>query len=429
MNKNRMLKRIVSIGAFLAVAANAQVCKEALLYNGPSTQAKMENSSFPEMPEWNANWGYMDGLNPPYIRFSGMKNVTADWTGALVFQSLPKTVNGGTMRMKVRSTQNVKFGTWLSGKSGTGNVVFNSLPANVTKVIEIPIEQLLGVKENVIEKIWIGLFGVPQYQYETLFIDEVSLSCSVESSPGNAPTIEPSGAFVEINEDILDSLIVKMPAVELGSAVRPSYFVSSVSKEPSAAYNPDERRLLRNMTNKKFVVNLLEHSAIQNSLQKEVSAKTSRELWYRNLFLVDSRRLEDSVIANPKAVFNEAVSMSAAYDYKVMPLLIANVDYAFSYCSDTTCTKNMYGESRLLQAGLPSSYVYGSKLKVIIDPYFVVTQKKKMPVVQLCTASKCKSPVNGIIDLEFESAGVQKIRVNMNEGGKVVEQYLFVEVK
>lgn len=429
MNKNRMLKRIVSLGAFLAIVANAQVCKEALLYDGSSTPGSMENSSFPEMPEWSANWGYMDGLNPPYIRLSGQKSVASDWTGALVFRSLPKTVKGGTLRMKVRSTQNVNFGTWLSGKAGTGNVVFSSIPANTTKAIEIPIEKLMGNQETIVEKIWVGLFGVPQYQYETFFIDEVSLSCTMDGSSSGV-SANASSVASENTGEVSDSSIVRMPKVEAYSAIRPSYFVSRPVRESSSAYSSEAKKSLRSITNKKFVVELLEHSQIQSSLQKEVSPELSRQQWFINMFIVNRHRLEDSVIANPKAVFNEAVSMAAAYDYKVMPLLVANVDYAYSYCPDTLCAKKKYGDAQLLQAGIPSSYVYGSTLKLIYDPYFVVTQKKNLPVVQVCVSDKCKNlPLNGLVDLEFESAGTQKIKVSLSEGGKTVEHNIYVEVK
>jgi hypothetical protein len=102
-----MLRRIAPIAVFAAVAAYAQVCEEKVLYNGAGTSGQMENASrtFPEPPEWSTNWGEMGSMKPPYIRLSGMKNVKADWIGALAFSALPKDVQGGTLRLKVRATQ------------------------------------------------------------------------------------------------------------------------------------------------------------------------------------------------------------------------------------------------------------------------------------------------------------------------------------
>ena len=94
---NRMLGRIASIAVFAAVAAYAQVCEEKVLYSGSGTPGQMESASrtFPEPPEWNANWGEMGSMKPPYIRLSGMKNVKSDWTGALSFSALPRNAPWG----------------------------------------------------------------------------------------------------------------------------------------------------------------------------------------------------------------------------------------------------------------------------------------------------------------------------------------------
>ena len=56
---SRILKGAVLAGLVWASAANAENCKEAVLYNGSSNNGQMENTgrTFPEAPEWNANWG------------------------------------------------------------------------------------------------------------------------------------------------------------------------------------------------------------------------------------------------------------------------------------------------------------------------------------------------------------------------------------
>ena len=68
--------------------------------------------SFPEPPEWKANWGNLDGMIAPYIRLSGIKNVQGDWKGLLSFPSLPLHVDGGVLRLKCvqRKMQNWVYG-------------------------------------------------------------------------------------------------------------------------------------------------------------------------------------------------------------------------------------------------------------------------------------------------------------------------------
>ena len=421
---NRMLRRIVPIAVFAAVAAYAQVCEEKVLYNGAGTSGQMENASrtFPEPPEWSTNWGEMGSMKPPYIRLSGMKNVKADWIGALAFSALPKDVQGGTLRLKVRATQRVKFGVWLSSTKGTGNVVFNDVPANTTRLLEIPVEKMLGSGKQKVEKVWIGLFGVPANQYTTLFVDDVSLTCTVKAGKVFsvvASVPEDSGAgFAPTNTVAMSP--VRNPLC-LSSSVNPS----------SAAYSDVDRKRLLDSTTSLFVLNYKEHWQIRESLeQEECTPVESRRLWYRNLFFVDRNRLRDSVVANPKGVFDEAVAFAAANNYSFMPLLVADVEYAYRDCQDTLCATTQFTKSRLLQAGLPSSFVRGSKLKLVYDPYFAVTQRKMLPQVEICVSGKCSSlSVNKSIELELESAGVQKIVVKLTSGGISQRHNLYVEVK
>lgn len=415
---SRMLRRFVSIVAVMAMAANAQVCEEGVLYSGINTPGQMNNtvSTFPEAPEWVANWGDMGEMKTPYIRLSGMKNVKDDWIGAFEFKALPMKVQGGMLRFKFRSTQNVKLGVWLSSTNGTGSVVFNNVSANTTRSLEIPVEKLLGSGIHQVEKVWFGLFDVPAYQYTTLFIDDVSFSCVGSASV--SVTIGDSADYVATKTN---------PA----SPVREPYFLSSSVTPSSAAYSDEERLKLADSTNEKFVLDLLDHMQIQSSLNEEDRAPAeSRRLWYRNMYLVDRCRLQDSVVANGKALFDEAVAFAAAGEYAFMPLLVADVDYAYRACVDTSCTATRLMNARLLQAGLPSSFVRGSRLKLVYDPYFTVMQKRNLPSVEVCVSGKCEKMVSGgMADFEFESAGVQKISVTLSSEGKTQRQNLFVEVK
>lgn len=426
---NRMLRRIVSVAVFAVMAVNAQVCEEKILYNGAGAPGQMESSSrtFPEAPEWFANWGEMGSMKAPYIRLSGMKNVKGDWIGALDLRTLPADVQGGFLRLKVRATQRVRFGVWLSGTKGTGNVVFNDVPANETRELKLPVESVLGSGIQRVEKVWIGLFGVPAYQYTTLFVDDVVLSCSVKQTAPTELADDGLGIGVEAgspNVYAVTNTVAKSPA-------REPLCLSSTAAPSSAAYSDDARRRLADSTTEKFAVSFKEHRQIRESLaQEECTPKESRRLWYRNMFFVDRNRLRDSVIANPKGVFDEAVALAAANNYALMPMLVADVDYAFADCQDSLCSVTRYTNARLLQAGLPSSFVRGSKLTLVYDPYFTVTQKKTLPQIDVCVSDKCsRLPVGGTTELEFESAGVQKVVVKLTSGGETQRQNLYVEVK
>ena len=415
---NRMVGLLVPVFALAAMTANAQVCEEGVLYSGTNTPGQMVSSvsTFPEMPEWNANWGDMGGMKSPYIRLSGMKNVKDDWIGAFEFKTLPKSVQGGNLRLKVRATQNAKVGVWLSGLNGKGSVVYNVVPANTTQNLEIPVERLLGSGLQQVEKVWIGLFDVPAYQYTTLFIDDVSLSCVA------------GAASASVGKPDLEYEPTKTNPL---SPVRAPYILSSSVPPASAAYSASERRLLADSTNAKFAVNLLEHLQIQSSLKKDSAAPSeSRRQWYTNMYIVERNRLQDSVVANGKAVFEEAAAFAAAGEYSFMPLLVADVDYAYRNCADSSCVASKFTNARLLQAGLPSSFIRGSKLKLVYDPYFTVMQNRNLPSVEVCAANKCeKLAAGGTAEFEFESAGVQKMTVTLGSGGITQKQNLFVEVK
>ena len=89
---------------FLASATNAA---PLVLYNGngnESPQMETATRTWPEPPEYYANWGIMDGMNPPYIRLSGQSNETRDWTGAFTFSNLPAKISNGNLQITANTT-------------------------------------------------------------------------------------------------------------------------------------------------------------------------------------------------------------------------------------------------------------------------------------------------------------------------------------
>ena len=421
----RMFKGVAFAGALLALNGFASECKGVALYSDGSDNGQMIESgrTFPEPPEWMANWGNFDGMGAPYIRLSGMKNVPGDWKGLLSFQKLPLHVDGGVLRLKVRATQNVRFGVWLKGSLSESSVYYVNLTANKTHSLEIPLESL-GVTGSIdVVNVGVGLFQVPQYQYTTLFIDDVEFSCAKNAAG--------TGSTSLVVPESVDYLEYEFSNVDAWSEKRNSRFLPSEESEFSAAHSQQERDSLLSKTNGDFLVSELEHLKIVNSIRaSEMTAQKSRLVWFDNLYSVVRNRLRENVVANPKQLYFEAEAVAARSDYTVIPLLVADLDYVYSACADSACVATQNVNAHLLMAGLPTSFVRGSKMSLVLDPYFIVTQQRELPSVSVCTSGTCKALLLGErLDLEFPSTGIQKIVVKLNNGEQRVEQNLFVEVK
>ena len=420
---SRILKGAVFAGLVWASASNAENCREAVLYDGSNNNGQMEEAgrTFPEAPEWRANWGDFENMKAPYIRLSGIKNETADWTGTLSLGGLPAVTAGGTFSITVRSTQAGKFGVWLQGASGAGNVSFHTLKANSTQVITLSVRDMLGNGSATVNKVGIGLFNVPAYQYTSLFVDNIKLSCTEEAGnsldAGNGATAGNEGAgyfFRDVN-----------PA----SSARDFY----AEPLPSAkkALSEENRNELSRRTPRLFVLTEQEHKRVLK-FQKatNLTPKESRDGWYKSMFTVDRKRLRDSVIASPKNLFLEAGDVAAGMEKRTVPVLVADLDYAVSHYTDTTFTTTELEDFHLLLAGLPTSSVYGSKVKFIYDPYYVATTRNSLPHMEICVKGKCTAVApKGSAEIEFDSAGEQDIAVKLSSDGVTVQQNLKLEVK
>lgn len=421
---NRTLKGAAIAGLLAAICSNAETCRDALLYDGSLYNGRMEESTrtFPEVPEWKANWGNFENMDAPYIRLSGIKNQKGDWTGNLVFDNFPLSLSGGKIRMSVRSTQNAKFGIWLTGNSGTGNVAFFNLKANTTQVIDTPVETLLNSGNVSVSKIGVGLFGVEANQYTTLFIDNLKFTCTANAAGSGA------GSSVATGNDS-ESAPYYFRNVNPSSPTR-EFLITTVAA-PKAALKTEERESYRLKTARKFVLDEQEHRQITNFQEaKSLTAKKSREGWYKSLFIVERKRIEDNAIASPKNLFHEAGEIAAESGNTIIPLLVADIDYAIKRYTDTTFIDYKLEDYHLLLAGLATSETRGSKVKVVYDPFFVTTTRNSLPNVEVCVASKCQNLEAGKeISLEFGSAGEQAITVKLRSGNTSVQQNLKLEVK
>lgn len=420
----RMFKGIALAGAMFALEGFADECKGVALYTDGSDNGQMVEAgrTFPESPEWKANWGNFDGMEAPYIRLSGIKNVEGDWKGLLSFPSFPVRVEGGALRLKVRATQNAKFGVWLKESSSESRVYYVNLTANKTQSLDIPLANL-GVNGIFdVANIGIGLFQVPQNQYTTLFIDDIGFSCvkSSGSSESSSSEFVAEGPWT-----------YEFSNTESWSANREPRLLPALEPEFSAAYSAQKRNALASTTDADFIVGMLDHLKIANSIgATEMTAKKSRLAWYDNLYTVVRNRLRENIVANPKQLYFEAEAIAARSDYTVIPLLVADLEYEYTMCADSECATMRNENAHLLTAGLPTSFVRGSKISLVLDPYFVVTKQRELPSISVCVSGTCK-PIapKERLELEFPSSGLQVIVVKLKSDGRNVEQKLFVEVK
>lgn len=421
--KHWMSRCAALIGTVLSLSSFAQDCQEVSLYkNGENGKIEDVMNTFPEKPEWVTNWGEMDGMKPPYIRFSGMKDHAGDWTGVLTFDALPQKVKGGNLKVKVRSSQKGKMGFWLQGPFGSSPVAFKAVEANKTMSFEIPVANLVGNGAVQIDKIGVGLFDVPAFQYTILFIDDVAFTCAEKA--GAQASVAVAGGETTAQKYVYSDIDVR-------STVREGKFAKSEFPEASAAYSGEERLKVADSTNALIAISESEHQQIASFVKDaSLTPLLSSKGWYRNMFYLARNRLKESVIANPKALYYEAGIFAAEEDNRAMPILIGNVDYAYRVCADTTCATKTFLNSRMLQAGLPSAVVRGSKLRLHYDPYFVSTNRSALPSLSVYAngAWNVLEPKSEL-DVQFNAAGVQKLPIKLSEGGLVVEQNLYVEVK
>jgi len=422
--KSRIFKQLAWMGALFAVYGHSQSCNNVVLYDGTSqSSGKIESSSmtFPEYPEWTTNWGDFENMHSPYMRFSGQKNTTGDWKAAITFNRMPLNVNGGALKLKVRATQNAKFALWISGNSGTSQVYAKDLTANQTSALDVPLSQLIGNTNVQVEKIWIALQNVPTYQYTTLFIDDVELTCATDNSANISSEVSYASGNGLGNESSENTV----PYTFIEGAPFPEVPSSSMLN------SEEERSALLQQTKNPSVISYQEHRQIMDfQSAKKLSAQKSRDGWYNSMVIIEYGRLRDSLFKNPKNIFLDAGNVAATYGLKKVPILIADLDYSYKVCNDTMCTGTTLKDQSLLLTGLPTPYVKGSKIQLVYDPYFVVSTRNSLPTLEVCIGTKCQSlKANSEINVEFESAGLQKITVKATSGTQSVTQTLFLEVK
>jgi predicted outer membrane repeat protein len=180
---------------FSVLAANAA---PIVLYSGSGNESPLMESSgrtFPEPPEYYANWGSLDGMNPPYIRLSGQHGETKDWVGAFTFANLPAKISGGSLQMQARATSNASLSIWLETSSGSGNPKTYSISANQTYNLDINISDFGISMPATVSKIYVRLNQVPAWQYTTVFFDNIIFTNTESINSSSSLSISSSSSI------------------------------------------------------------------------------------------------------------------------------------------------------------------------------------------------------------------------------------------
>ena len=409
----------------LAASIYAAECKSISIYSPTNpTIGSITSSTFPEPPEWLTNWGIQGQMVPPYIRFSGQHNQLKTWESALSFPQLPLKVQGGYLELQVHASNQVLFNIALIENGVAGPKQSYKLSPNQTKQLKIPLSALSSKESLVIEGISIGLSQVPAYQYNTLFLVNISFSCA-ESTPEKPTTNEAElsfeFSFTETEAKKAERIIYDLESAPIGYALK--------------KHSDSAQLVLKGMSISQVILTEKEHLILQKLVSEPSSSpKQSWKNWNQSLYYISQNRLSDSLFANPKTLFRQANEIAASYNYEVIPLLIGSFNYDYSVCeaenSESVCIKEHLENAQLLVAGLASSFAYRSNVELILDPYFITTNQNTIPEVEVLIKKEWKSiKPKSRLSLSFDSLGEQSISIRLRYGSKIVENTLLLEVR
>ena len=423
-----MLNRVFICVWFTCIALVASIhaadCNSISLYSSDNpSPGFLKSSTFPENPEWKANWGILGDMKPPYIRFSGQQNQTKNWKAVISFSQMPIYASDGFLELKIRTTQKAQIKIALEQKEWNGSSYSFFLEGNQTQNLQIPVSSIVSKTSSLVEGISIELVQVPAYQYITLFIDDISFSCIATSSRANTYSKEVDTLFT-----FSETVIEKATRIPLDTeAVTIQY---ALKKHTDSA-----QIVLRSKSTSQIVLTEIEHLILQNVIsQKATTPKQSWNNWNECLYYISKNRLSDSLFANPKAIFRQANDFSASYNYQAIPVLIGFFNYEFIHCeekrSDSTCIKEELKPSKIMIPGFGSSFIYSSKVDFILDPYFITTNQKSIPEIELFLQKEwVPLKVQSKITHTFDALGVHSIPVRLRYGSEVIETTLLLEVR
>lgn len=414
----RVIQAMQIMALFFSVSLYANHNGVIDLYPG-NGYSNTSLSTFPEVPEWNANWGNKGGLEPPYIRFSGQKNQDSDWETKLHFEKLPVVTEAGdSLSITVFVTENLDIELSLGENS---QKVLVSLQGGKAKEIKLPIEKFFNTLPQKISTLNVKLVNVPGWHYVTLLLGKISIQSKGNfSSPGETETV----LQVETEEFLLSKTEFSKPSrIHLENLFNPPYSRGGYSKE--------KRDSLKVFSSSKIF--LEESDDLQFSALVENNTNAN---FIQKLYLLSRNSIQDSVLANPRTLWRDGKQLAAANDYSLLPILAADIEYEAAECNslagDSTCANYGVVKKHFLGAAPITDYVYGSKIQIVLDPYFFLTNRKgELPFeLEISLAGK-NYQLNGasVVDVEFPQLGFFEMIIRVRRAGKQTEWKYLVEVK
>lgn len=413
--KIKIVKVMQMIALLFSVHLFAAEQTEIKIYPGEGF-FEQNFSTFPEMPEWKANWGNQGGLMPPYIRFSGQKEASSDWNTRLVFQNFPQKVSKGILEMNLFATENITVGIKLENSSKES---LYSLKGGQSKQIKLSLDSLFNGFPQKISYIDISLKNVPARHYLTFLVGNISLM--QESSMGN------------VTIPVLKEASWQFSETDFKKSFRKTSEDVHVLEYPRNAYSKAEKDSLIWLS--ETGIFLQESSDWKMEIVKKDSAylvSNFRDKLYR----LGRNLLKDSVIANPKYLWNVGKKVASANDLSLLPIIAADVVYETAECdlllADSSCGHYSVKQRRFLGAAPVLGIVRGSKVRLVSDPYFWITnsQENEKFLIEVYVAGK-NYVLDGAssIEIEFSELGIHEMKIRVHRNSSEVEQKFLVEVQ
>jgi len=269
-------------------------------------------------------------------------------------------------------------------------------------------------------------------------------SSSTSTTPVSSSSTTPSPIVVKDTTDPLASLVAAYPFIPItpANASRPT---DTSSTGTSYAIRSSAIAALPATWRSRSTTGILVSQRTSDGLQASramppSSADTSVTLWRENLYQLARGRVNDSSFANPRDLYLKAFYLASNSGFKVIPLLVADLDYQSTPCFpmvDSTgaqmCPDSSapFTQQRYVHIALPKSPLPFSKFALVYDPFFMVTNHSAAPgSIQVTMAGITQTLQLGqSIVVEIPSANLTRMVFTYTQGGQTFVNTFMVEVQ